>query len=92
MDFEAVAKYVLDKFKAKDVRSAVIGGFALHAAGFPRATQDIDFLVHVDDVPAVKSILWLIKNHKGSLNIDLLREYFGIFGQTEVLEGLLKNA
>ena len=178
MDFEAVAKYILDKFSVKGVRCAVIGGFALHAAGFPRATQDIDFLVHVDDVSVVKKILgdfgydivhesqdvvnfwgklkelggvdfiiahrryalamldrakiyemlpshqvkvvvpediialklqavanaperfsqdmadiqWLVKNHKGSLNIDLLREYFGIFGQTELLEQLLSNA
>jgi len=178
MDFEAVTKYLLDKFKLTGVRCAVIGGFALHAAGFPRATRDIDFLLHVDDVPAVKKILgdfgydiihesqdainfwgklkelggvdfiiahrhyalamlgrakvyeilaghqvkvvvpediialklqamandpdrvsqdmadvqWLIKNHKGTLNIDLLKEYFSIFGQTEVLEGLLKNA
>ncbi len=178
MDLEAVAKYVLDKFSAKAVRCAVIGGFALHAAGFPRATQDIDFIVHVDDVPTVKTILagfgydivhesqdvinfwgklkelggidfiiahrryalamldrakiyemlpgyqvkvvvpediialklqaiandpnrtlqdmadvqWLIKNHKGTLNIGLLKEYFEIFGKTEVLKGLLKNA
>lgn len=178
MDFEAVAKYILDKFRLKGVRCAVIGGFALHAAGFPRATQDIDFLVHVDDVPAVKDILvgfgydivhespdvlnfwgklkelggidfiiahrryalamldraksyemlpgyqvnvvipediialklqamandpdrssqdmtdiqWLIKNHKTSLKMDLLEEYFGIFGQTELLKEFLKDA
>jgi hypothetical protein len=177
MDFEAVAKYVLEKFRAGRVRFAVIGGFALHAAGFPRATRDIDFLVHVEDVPAVKAILtgfgydtiheskdvinfwgklkelggidfiiahrpyalamldraktyemlpgynakvavpediialklqamendpdrclqdmadvqWLVKNHKASLDIGLLKEYFGIFGKTEVLEGLLKD-
>jgi len=44
MDFEAVAKYVLDRFKVTGVRCAVIGGFALHAAGFPRATQDLGML------------------------------------------------
>lgn len=178
MDFEAVSKYILEKFKNNGVRVAVIGGFALHAAGFPRATKDIDFLVHVDDVPHVKNILmpfgydiihesqdvinfwgklkelggidfivahrpyalamltrakiyemllgyqvhvavpediialklqaiannpdrssqdmadveWLIKNHKEAMDIKLLKEYFGIFGKTDILEGLLKNA
>lgn len=178
MDFEAVAKHVLGKFSAQKVRYAIIGGFALHAAGFLRATRDIDFLVHSEDVPVAKGILngfgydiahesqdvvnfwgklkelggidfiiahrryalamldraqnheilsghhvkvvipediialklqavvndpnrlfqdmadiqWLINNRKGSLNIDLLKEYFSLFGQSEVLEKLLKNA
>ena len=57
MDFEAVSRMVLEQFSKNHIRCAVIGGFALHAAGFPRATKDIDFLVHVDDLPMVKNIL-----------------------------------
>ncbi len=57
MDFEAVSKMILGKFTEEHVRCAVIGGFALHAAGFSRATIDIDFLVHQEDMPTVKSIL-----------------------------------
>ena len=57
MDFEAVSKMILGQFGKQRVRCAIIGGFALHAAGFQRATMDIDFLVHHQDLPAVKTIL-----------------------------------
>ena len=57
MDFEAVFKLILGQFGEHHVRFAVIGGFALHAAGFPRATQDIDFLLHHEDAAKVKSVL-----------------------------------
>ena len=36
---------------------ALIGGIAMHTAGFHRATGDLDFLVHRDDVEKVKAIL-----------------------------------
>ena len=54
MDFEAVFKLILEQFSKHKIRFAVIGGFALHAAGFPRATQDIDFLLHHEDMPKLK--------------------------------------
>ncbi len=57
MDFEAVFKLILEQFSKHKIRFAVIGGFALHAAGFPRATQDIDFLLHHEDMPKVKTLL-----------------------------------
>lgn len=57
MNFEAVTKMILDQFKKQNVRCAIIGGFALHALGLERATNDIDFLVHVEDVSKIKSIL-----------------------------------
>jgi predicted nucleotidyltransferase len=177
MDFEAVTKYILDQFNKQRVRCAIIGGFALHAAGFPRATKDIDFLVHVEDLSKVKSILtgfgydilheskdvinfwgklkelggidfiiahrkyalamlpkskpyeivkgcmvnvvvpediiglklqamandpsrvaqdmvdvqWLIRNHHQVLNKELLKEYFGLFGQETILEDIYKE-
>ncbi|MBI4308830.1 MAG: nucleotidyltransferase [Candidatus Omnitrophica bacterium] len=178
MDFEAVSKMILGQFDKHGVRCAIIGGFALHAAGFQRATMDIDFLVHHQDIPAVKSILtslgyelkhespdaanfwgmlnelgnidfiiahrtyalamldrarpheivkgctvnvvvpediiglkiqalnndpsryaqdmadieWLIKNHRQRLNVDLLREYFGLFNCVDKLEEILGEA
>ncbi|MBF0388037.1 MAG: hypothetical protein HQL20_09335 [Candidatus Omnitrophica bacterium] len=39
------------------VRYALIGGFALHAAGYTRATGDIDMLVNFADSEKVKGIL-----------------------------------
>jgi hypothetical protein len=56
MDFERVLKSLLTEFRRCKIRYAVIGGFALGVLGYPRATMDIDFLVHRDD---------LAKLHKG---------------------------
>ena len=39
------------------VRYAAIGGFALGVLGSPRATLDLDFLVHRDDVTKIHDIL-----------------------------------
>ncbi len=177
MDFEAVSKMVMDQFGKHQVRCAIIGGFALHAAGFHRATVDIDFLVHVQDMPKVKATLaalgydlkheskdaanfwgkmdtlgnidfiiahrkyalamlerskpfeivkgctvnvivpediiglkvqafsndpdryrqdiadiyWLIKNYREQLDLNLLREYFGLFNCSDKLEQILKE-
>lgn len=44
-----------------------MGGFALHAAGYARSTQDIDLLVLKEDMPKVKEILF-------SLGYDILFE------------------
>jgi hypothetical protein len=57
MNFVLVFKELLQKFKEQNVRFALIGGFALHVAGFTRATKDIDFLVESEDMPKVKSIM-----------------------------------
>ncbi len=45
MVFVLVFTELLQKFKEQDIRFALIGGFALHVAGFTRATDDIDFMV-----------------------------------------------
>lgn len=57
MDFELVFRELLQKFDRQDIRFALIGGFALHVAGFTRATQDIDFIVDGDDINKVKEIM-----------------------------------
>lgn len=50
MDFERVLKALLNEFRRHKIRYAVIGGFALGVLGYPRATMDLDFLVHRDDL------------------------------------------
>ena len=57
MDFKAVFQLLIESFRKAGVDFALIGGFALHSAGYTRATQDIDFLVAKEDAPKVKSIL-----------------------------------
>lgn len=60
-DFELDFKHVIDKlltaFRDEDIRYALIGGFALGALGIARATVDIDFLVHRDDLEKVHAIM-----------------------------------
>lgn len=45
-----MVKTLLSEFEQQRIRYAAIGGFALGALGVPRATGDMDFLVHRDDV------------------------------------------
>lgn len=57
MDFEKIFTFLLKNFEKHDVQYALMGGFALHAAGYMRATQDIDILIRKDDMPKVKKLL-----------------------------------
>ena len=57
MNFALVFKELLQKFNEQGVRFALIGGFALHVAGFTRATKDIDFLVDAEDLEKIKRIM-----------------------------------
>ncbi len=60
MDFEKVLTFLLENFKKYGIRYALMGGFALHAAGYSRATQDIDILILKEDMPKVKKLLLAI--------------------------------
>ena len=57
MDFERVLRELLPAFERDGIRYALIGGFALGALEVPRATADLDFLVHRDDLDRLHSIL-----------------------------------
>ncbi len=57
MDFKLVIEKVIAAFKDKEIRYALIGGFALGLWGVPRATVDIDFLVNKEDVGKVNEIM-----------------------------------
>ncbi|MFQ3574771.1 MAG: nucleotidyl transferase AbiEii/AbiGii toxin family protein [Thermodesulfovibrionales bacterium] len=57
MDFKIVLSKLLRAFQIHNIRYALIGGFAMGAWGVPRATVDIDFLVHRDDMVKVDEIM-----------------------------------
>ncbi len=57
MDFKTVARTILEGFQRGNIRYALIGGFALGALGVPRATTDIDFLVHHEDIAKIKKLM-----------------------------------
>ncbi len=45
MDFKTVLKKLIYAFEKKEIRYALIGGFALGVYGVVRATNDLDFLI-----------------------------------------------
>lgn len=57
MDFGRVLKTLLAEFERRQIRYAIIGGFALGVLGVPRATVDLDFLVHRDDLETLHGML-----------------------------------
>jgi hypothetical protein len=67
MDFENVIKFLLEYFEKYNIRYALMGGFALHAAGYSRTTHDIDILIHKEDMPQMKGLLL-------NLGYDLIHE------------------
>lgn len=56
-NLESLLERLLRQFERHGTRYALIGGFALGAHGAPRATRDLDFLVHKDDMPGVDEFL-----------------------------------
>jgi hypothetical protein len=50
VDFERVLRALLAEFDQNQIRYAAVGGFALGVLGHVRATMDLDFLVHRDDL------------------------------------------
>jgi len=57
MNFELVLEKMIPEFKKNRIRYALIGGFALGAWGIPRATMDLDFLIHKEDLNKLDKIL-----------------------------------
>lgn len=57
MDFRTVVENLSKQFKKSRVRIALIGGFAMGIWGVHRATVDIDFLVHRNDMGKVNKIM-----------------------------------
>ena len=61
MDFEQVLKTLLGEFDRRQIRYAAVGGFALGVLGFKRATMDLDFLIHRDDVDRVHETMTALR-------------------------------
>jgi len=59
----------VELFVAKDVRFLVVGGYALAAHGYPRATDDFDAWVWVNSENAEKIVECLAAFGFGSLNL-----------------------
>ena len=56
-NLESLLGRLVREFERRKTRYALIGGYALGAHGAPRATRDLDFLVHNEDMPGVHEFL-----------------------------------
>lgn len=57
MDFKSVLTALLSRFAEREVRYALMGGFALGLWGVGRTTVDLDFLAHRDDGEKIRKIM-----------------------------------
>jgi hypothetical protein len=87
MELEKVLEILISEFNKKDVHYAVIGAYALGLWGVPRATVDLDFLVHRDDMGKVEAIMRGLDYEKryGSENVSQFVSPLKIFGEVDFL-------
>ena len=57
MNFVMVLKFIIETFSRENVNFALIGGFALQAAGITRTTRDIDLLILSESSMKIKDIM-----------------------------------
>lgn len=57
MNFMLVFRFLINKFEQNNIAFALIGGFALQAAGVTRTTKDIDLLVLSKDSQKIKDVM-----------------------------------
>ena len=76
MDFVLVLRFLIKCFERESIDFALIGGFGLHAAGVMRSTRDIESL---------------IRENRNAIDMELVREYFGLFNRVEELEDIMKR-
>lgn len=87
MDFKLVLDKLLTSFEQEGVQYALMGGFALGLWGVHRATVDIDFLVHRDDIAKVHNIMSGF-GYKCILQTENVSQYISalsIFGEVDFI-------
>lgn len=65
MQFNQVLNTLLKEFEQRKIRYAVTGGFAVGALGVPRATMDLDFVVHRDDLKSLDEVMFRLGYRRG---------------------------
>lgn len=87
MDFAQVLRALLEGLQQAKIRYGVIGGFALGALGAPRATVDLDLLVHQEDLGALHQVLTSLGYTRDvhTENVSHYRHKEGRWGAIDVL-------
>jgi len=92
MDFERVLKALLVEFDRHQIRYAAIGGFALGVLGYPRATMDLDFLVHRDDLRMLHERLTALGYQRAvhTENVSQYRHHDDAWGSVDFIHAFRK--
>jgi hypothetical protein len=87
VDFPSVLKKLLGDFEDRQIRYALIGGFALSLWGVARATVDLDFLVDRGDMPQVHAIMISLGYARRyySLNVSQYVSELRVWGEVDFL-------
>jgi putative nucleotidyltransferase-like protein len=87
MDFKTVISSLLKRFSELRVRYGLMGGFALGLWGVTRATADLDFLVHRDDMEKVGQIMGELGYERKytSENVSQFVSAVKLFGEVDFL-------
>ena len=94
MDFEHVLTTLLAEFDRLRIRYAAIGGFALGVLGVPRATLDLDFLVHRDDLDKLDTSLTALGYQRfvDTENVSQYRHVDTLWGSVDFVHAFRKFA
>jgi len=82
MKFREVFRFLIGFFEKERMDYALIGAFALHAYGYVRATQDVDFLVRAENQDRIVHYL------ESSLGYDTIHRSSGYSNHVHRLSGL----
>lgn len=87
MDFKMVLEKLTAAFEDRQIRYALMGGFALSLWGAPRTTVDMDFLVNREDMPPAHEILTDLGYDRvyHSENVSQYTSPLAIFGEIDFL-------
>lgn len=85
-------KALLAEFDRQQIRYAVIGGFALGVLGHARATMDLDFLVHRDDLKKLHERLTALAYERlmQTENVSHYRHRDGAWGTVDFVHAFRK--
>jgi len=92
VDFELVLKTLVAEFDRLQIRYAAIGGFALGVLGAPRATMDLDFLVHRNDLAKLDEVLTTLRYRRvfHTENVSQYRHDDGVWGSVDFIHAFRK--
>jgi hypothetical protein len=94
MDFKLVFENLLTGFDKYNVRYGLIGGFALGLYGVSRSTMDLDFLVHLDDMPKIDNIMQELGYERSfrSENVSQFISPLKVFGEIDFIHAFRETS